>query len=69
MFPAKVVICEILQNTFLLKVMPNWSFLESHRSDGIILGSVLRRAKLINVLVGPDNQDLKKTCRMKSFCL
>ena len=47
----------------------NWSFLESHQSNGMISGSVLRSSKLINVLVGPDNPDFKKSCRMQSFCL
>ena len=35
----------------------------------MIPGSVLRSSKLINVLVGPDNPDFKKSCRMQSFCL
>ena len=52
-----------------LKIMSNWSFLESNRSDGMIPCNALRSSKLINVLVRPDNQDFKKNCRMQSFCL
>ena len=50
---------------FFLKIRSNWSFLESHQSDGMIPCSILRSPKVIIVLAGPDNQDLRKVIPYK----